>query len=163
MALPTSGPLTLADIQTEFGGVNPIGLNEYYAGGGRVPPGTTGTYGAVPSSGTISIRNFYGTSAATALAISVSPSSTYNTRVGAGSLTSDPVTGTASGGAGGYTYAWTRVSGDVFTINSPTSATTTFTTSLAANIFKSGVYRCTVTDSLSNTASGTVTVELESV
>jgi hypothetical protein len=37
-------------------------LSEYYAGGGLVPAGTTGTYGAVPSSGAISIRNFYGTS-----------------------------------------------------------------------------------------------------
>jgi hypothetical protein len=62
MALPTSGPLTLADIQTEFGGSNPISLSEYYAGGGLVPSGTTGTNGAVPSSGTISISNFYGTS-----------------------------------------------------------------------------------------------------
>lgn len=62
MALPSSGPLTLANIQTEFGGSNPISLNEYYAGGGLVPAGTTGTYGAVPSSGTISIQNFYGTS-----------------------------------------------------------------------------------------------------
>ena len=50
-----------ADIQTEFGGSNPISLSEYYAGGSYVPAGTSGTYGAVPSSGTISIRNFYGT------------------------------------------------------------------------------------------------------
>lgn len=63
MALPTSGPLTLADIQGEFGGINPIGLDEYYAGGGLVPPGTSGTYGAVPTSGQISIKNFYGTTA----------------------------------------------------------------------------------------------------
>lgn len=62
MALPSSGPLSLSDIQGEFGGSNPIGLNEYYAGGSYVPAGTTGTYGAVPSSGTISIQNFYGTS-----------------------------------------------------------------------------------------------------
>jgi hypothetical protein len=62
MALPTSGPLSLSDIQTEFGGTNPISLNEYYAGGSFVPAGTTGTNGAVPSSGTISISNFYGTS-----------------------------------------------------------------------------------------------------
>jgi hypothetical protein len=61
MALPSSGPLSLTDIQTEFGGTNPIGLSEYYAGGGLVPAGTTGTFGAVPSSGTISIQNFYGT------------------------------------------------------------------------------------------------------
>lgn len=62
MPLPSSGPLSLANIQTEFGGSNPISLSEYYAGGGLVPAGTTGTFGAVPSSGTISIRNFYGTS-----------------------------------------------------------------------------------------------------
>jgi hypothetical protein len=62
MPLPTSGPLTLAQIQTEFGGTNPISLSEYYAGGANVPAGTSGTFGAVPSSGTISIQNFYGTS-----------------------------------------------------------------------------------------------------
>jgi hypothetical protein len=62
MTLPSSGPLTLADIQTEFGGSNPISLSEYYAGGAYVPAGTSGTYGAVPSSGAISIQNFYGTS-----------------------------------------------------------------------------------------------------
>jgi len=62
MALPSSGPLALTDIQTEFGGSNPIGMNEYYAGGGLVPSGTSGTYGAVPSSGALSIQNFYGTS-----------------------------------------------------------------------------------------------------
>lgn len=62
MALPSSGPLSLGDIQTEFGGSNPISLNEYYAGGAYVPAGTSGTFGAVPSSGTISIQNFYGTS-----------------------------------------------------------------------------------------------------
>lgn len=62
MTLPSSGALTLADIQGEFGGSNPISLSEYYAGGGLVPAGTTGTYGAVPSSGTISVANFYGTS-----------------------------------------------------------------------------------------------------
>jgi len=63
MTLPASGPLTFSDIQTEFGGTNPIALNEYYAGGGLVPAGTSGTYGAVPSSGQISVQNFYGTSA----------------------------------------------------------------------------------------------------
>ena len=63
MTLPTSGPLTFANIQTEFGGTNPIGLNEYYAGGSYVASGTTGTYGAVPSSGQIGVQNFYGTSA----------------------------------------------------------------------------------------------------
>ena len=69
MALPTSGALTLDNIQTEFGGTNPIGLNEYYAGGGLVPAGTSGTYGAVPSSGALSVQNFYGTTAFTPIYI----------------------------------------------------------------------------------------------
>jgi hypothetical protein len=61
VTLPSSGPIALSDIQTEFGGSNPISLSEYYAGGAYVPAGTTGTYGAVPSSGAISIHDFYGT------------------------------------------------------------------------------------------------------
>jgi len=63
MAIPSSGPISLTTVQTEFGGSNPIGINEYYAGGSYVAAGTTGTYGAVPSSGAISLQNFYGTSA----------------------------------------------------------------------------------------------------
>jgi len=62
MALPDSGPLRLTDIQTEFGGDFPLTLSNYYAGGSFVPTGTSGTYGAVPSDGAISIQNFYGTS-----------------------------------------------------------------------------------------------------
>lgn len=61
MAIPSSGAISLSTIQTEFGGSNPISLSEYYAGGSYVPAGTTGTNGAVPSSGQISFSNFYGT------------------------------------------------------------------------------------------------------
>ena len=63
MAIASSGSLSLDNIQTEFGGSNPIDINEYYAGGSYVPAGCTGTNGAVPSSGTIAVSNFYGTSA----------------------------------------------------------------------------------------------------
>jgi hypothetical protein len=62
MPLPTSGPLSLNDIKGEFGGPTSPSLGDYYAGGTYVPAGTSGTNGAVPSSGTISISNFYGTS-----------------------------------------------------------------------------------------------------
>jgi len=65
MAIPASGPVSLTTIQTEFGGSNPISLSEYYAGGSFVSAGTTGTYGAVPTSGAIGIRNFYGTAKTT--------------------------------------------------------------------------------------------------
>lgn len=163
MALPTSGPLSLNDIKGEFGGPTSPSLGDYYAGGSYVPSGTSGTNGPVPSSGEISISNFYGTSASVPLSISISPSSLYNSRSGGGSLTSSPATGTGSGGTAPYTYAWTYVSGNSYTINSPSSASTTFTTSLTAGQLKSGVYRCTVTDSLSATASDTITVEMESI
>jgi len=63
MTLPSSGALSLNDIKGEFGGPASPSLGDYYAGGSYVPAGTSGTYGAVPSSGTISIQNFYGTSA----------------------------------------------------------------------------------------------------
>ena len=60
MTLPTSGPLSLADIQAEFGGVNPIGLDEYYRDGAYVTPNNT----SVPTTGPISAGNFYGAGAA---------------------------------------------------------------------------------------------------
>jgi len=55
MALQSSGAISLSDIAGEFGGSTPHGLNEYYSGG----LGPSG----VPSSGTISFNQFYGTSA----------------------------------------------------------------------------------------------------
>jgi hypothetical protein len=63
MTLPTSGPITLLDLQTEFGGTNPIGLNEYYRGGSFI----AGTDFApnVPSSGPIALSNFYSASKTT--------------------------------------------------------------------------------------------------
>lgn len=51
MTLQTSGPISLANIQTEFGGSNPISLSEYY-----------GAASGVPTSGAISLANFYGKS-----------------------------------------------------------------------------------------------------
>jgi len=65
MALPGPGvPLSLNDIKGEFGGPSSPSLANYYAGGSYVNSGTSGTYGPVPTGGTISIANFYGTQAA---------------------------------------------------------------------------------------------------
>jgi len=119
------------------------------------------TLAAVPSGAITLTTDFYNKS--NTLAITISPASTYTTRSGSGSLTSPTSTGSASGGAGGYSYAWTYVSGDSFTINTPSTAATTFTTSLGVNIFKSGTYRCTVTDSVSATAYADTLIELESI
>lgn len=93
-----------------------------------------------------------------------------DTRLGAGSkvvTTSAASAGTVSGGVTPYTYLWEYVSGDVFTVNSPTSASTTFsiniTVSVAETVTKTGVYRCKVTDAASGVAYGpecTVQAEL---
>ena len=56
MSLQTSGAISLANIQSEFGGSNPISMSEYYRGGSY----TTGNNTNVPTSGAISIGNFYG-------------------------------------------------------------------------------------------------------
>jgi len=65
MALPSSGVLTLNDIQTEFGGTNPIDLSEYYRGGGLVP--NTALNAGIPTSGVISVTDFYGSANTIAL------------------------------------------------------------------------------------------------
>ena len=65
MTLASSGALSLQSIQGEFGGSNPIGLNEYYRGGSLVP--THSGTASIPTSGTIQVDDFYGTSSASPL------------------------------------------------------------------------------------------------
>lgn len=57
MAMPSSGTITFSQLQTEFGGANPIGINEYYKGGTYVP--NISANASVPTSGAISMSNFY--------------------------------------------------------------------------------------------------------
>jgi len=51
MPLQSSGAISLNDIQTEFGGTNPISISEYYSAAS-----------GIPASGTIALDDFYGTS-----------------------------------------------------------------------------------------------------
>ena len=62
MAVPASpSAASFSDIQSTFGGSNPISLNEYYVGGGLTRSGI-GVHGPnIPSSGAISVDNFRGT------------------------------------------------------------------------------------------------------
>lgn len=63
MALQASGTITIADIAAEFGGSAPHSLSEYYRGGGLVPDIPANS--SVPTSGAISLSNFYGATAVT--------------------------------------------------------------------------------------------------
>ena len=58
MAVPLTGPISLTDIQTEFGGESPISLTNYYKGGEYVL--TTDYAPNVPTSGKISLDDFRG-------------------------------------------------------------------------------------------------------
>ena len=68
MTLPSSGTLSINNIVGEFGGSAPHGLSEYYRNGGLVTPQNT----SVPTSGAISISNFYGSVAQTTTTITTS-------------------------------------------------------------------------------------------
>ena len=151
MTLPSSGAISLSNVNVELGrgSTATISLGE----------SAVRTLAGVPS-GAISLSNLYGKTFAPT--ISISPDPLQTTISGGGSVTSGAATATASGGAGGYTYAWTYVSGDSFTINSPTSASTTFTTTLVSGGYKLGDYRCTVT-SAGATASADIQVIFESL
>jgi hypothetical protein len=70
MALQTSGPISLDDIQGEFGGSNPIAISEYY-----------GAAAGIPSSGTISLDDFYGASSVYVSTITEGSTSTTQTIV----------------------------------------------------------------------------------
>jgi hypothetical protein len=59
VALQGSGPISLGNVQTEFGGTNPVNFSEYYRGGTRVPNNSFSN--GIAFSGQISLSSFYGT------------------------------------------------------------------------------------------------------
>lgn len=60
MPVPT-GQASFADIQSNFGGSNPIAINEYYTGGGITKSNIGGfAPNGIPSSGQISVDDFRG-------------------------------------------------------------------------------------------------------
>ena len=60
MSLPSSGALSLNNIAVEFGGATPHGMSEYYRNGVYVPTGCEGDSGLIPTSGQLSVSDFYG-------------------------------------------------------------------------------------------------------
>lgn len=166
MALPSSGSISLLDIQTEFGGSAPIGINEYYAGGAYVPSGTTGTYGAVPSSGQISLSNFYGTSAAPPL--SVTAGDVFGSASGfdySGYVQTTTSTGTTpSGGTAPYTYQWSYIStssGPTPSISYEFDQNPYWYATVDDGQPSISTWEVTVTDSGSSTATDTINVTLQ--
>ena len=97
-----TGPLSLGNIQLEFGGSGNIALSEYYAGGAYVAAGTTGylrgVSTSIPSSGSISIGNFYGASAAAPATTTTTAAPGTTTTTAAPGTTTTTTTTTAPSG-----------------------------------------------------------------
>jgi len=73
MAIQSSGAVSLSELATEFGGTAPHSMSEYYRDAGLVPGNNSG----VPTSGAISLTDFYGSVAALVLEVS-SNTTAYN-------------------------------------------------------------------------------------
>ena len=67
MAVPNNPKMS--DIQTEFGGSNPIQLSEYYRGGSNVPSNVTSPNGPIATSGTITMGSFRSAAAVTVVSL----------------------------------------------------------------------------------------------
>lgn len=94
---------------------------------------------------------------AATLAVEVTPTSVAGSTVGTGTATTtEPAVGVGSGGTAPYTYAWTLLTHSAVTpptANTPSAASTTFTqTGIAPQTVEEATWKCTVTDSLANTA-----------
>ena len=130
MPLPTwttpPSRISLANVQAEFGGSNPIRMSEYYSGGSYVAGGTTGTpngvAAAIPASGRISLKNFIGSSGA-------GPTTTTSTSTTTTTTTAAPTTTTTTTAAPTTTTSTsTTTSGPGTTTTSTSTSTTTTTT-----------------------------------
>ena len=156
MTTPASPPITMTDVINEFGGTGELGA---YLRGGSYVPNITGNSG-VPTALPIEMAQLC--NASKAPTASASPSSVSGTGVAPATVTSGSTTCTASGGFAPFTYSWTFVSGTALTVNTPTSASTTFSHHFITTGTVNAVYKCVATDANGNTASSNnVSVSLD--
>lgn len=108
MALPGSGTISINSLVGEFGGSAPHALSEYYRDGGLVSSGNTN----VPTSGALSLSDFYGASATTTRDIRVQMSYSAGHAYSAFGVTSANSTAAPQSYSGSLLY-------NPFTIYSP--------------------------------------------
>lgn len=160
MTLPASPPITLGQVQTEFGAPTGTALGAFLRGGAYVP--NTPTNSGVPTALPISLGQLCGASATTPLSVSA-PSDVNKFVTTPGGATTAAITATATGGSGTKSYSWTRKSGNTgITAASSTSATTEFSATVN-NLTPSrdAVFICTVTDASGSAISNDVSVHIE--
>jgi len=154
MALQGSGAISLANVQTEFGGSNPIGINEYY-----------GVAGGVPGSGTISLYDFYGKSSnAFAWTTNVmgnqgssDSSNSYNGNIvtpGSGNSPTNFVINSTTNSGGSFSI---YIGGSLAYTFSNSQSNTSHTSSFGSSSLQ---FRSTVVDTTSNDGENLLTVHV---
>ena len=159
--MAVTDPPTIAKLKAEWSN-SASNLYAYRNGGGIVGGSDTGISGI--SGSAPALRSFIG-AAHVVMTASASPTSVTGSGDGGSTqqVYSDSTTVTPSGGTSPYTYAWSYVSGTTMTVTSGTSATTTFHKSLIVGASISAIYRCTVTDNASHTATADVSIDLDNL
>lgn len=108
MALQGSGAISFSQIQTEFGGSNPVAMSEYYRNGAYTGANNT----SVPTSGAIAMSNFYGATAADVVPDAANWNNIYNVdTLGNGISTGNTNTITVTGINTSVTYSVTITGG----------------------------------------------------
>jgi len=99
MTLPSSGTISINSLVGEFGGSTPHALSEYYRNNGLVTSGNTN----VPTSGALSLSNFYGATATTTRDVRVQMSHTGSSYSGFGVTSISDRTPQSYSGTGSFT------------------------------------------------------------
>ena len=142
MTLQTSGAISLSQVQSEYGGSNPISMSEYYRNGSYVPSSNVGSY----SSYQANVNSYYWSAGGNSGTVTIewnnsvvasfqSSATTYIT--GGYEYQKGTLFSSSSGGKGGTTTYYYRVrrrtnSGSINT-NLPTSG------SISMNDFYGGI------------------------
>jgi hypothetical protein len=155
-------------IREFYGGSTPDSIFEYYKGGSYVP--NTAANSTVPTSGAISIFNFYGQGGSGG---GGGPTLTVSNSGAVGSVfQNEPAPASrnvsasgnvsVSGGTGSYTCTWAHLSGSTAI---PTPAANSFSPSFTASVPKNAaltaVKRCTVSDGVNAPVATDMNVRLE--
>jgi hypothetical protein len=132
MPLQSSGPISFSEIQTEFGGGNPISMTEYYG------------LSTLPTSGTISASDFYGTAAynGPSSPVTLTSSATLTSGVDFPADTVLTICMVGAGGSGGATRNYGKNGGGLSgTVVSTTTTTPAYGTAVGVTIGAGGAAR----------------------
>lgn len=96
------------------------------------------------------------------LSLSISPTIAGGSIPAAGLVTTNSVSAVPTGGQAPFTYLWEFVSGDASSVTTPTTAATTFSSTVAYLENRSATFRCTATDAIGQTATAEITATFAS-